>query len=533
MLDELSVDNLGVIGSITIEPGPGFVVVTGETGAGKTLLLGALRLLAGGPARKDHIGPAGEGAEVQGRFVVGDEARVVRRRIGQRSRAYLDGDMITVGELEAAIGSQVEIVGQNDHLRLSRPDGLRSLVDQALDADGKAALASYDDAYREMRRVQMARDELGGDRRALERELEVVRFQADEISAASLGSDELTALAATVQYLRNVDGIVQELEVISGLLDDDDGINARFGALSSAAQRLRRMSADTEDLSGQSAIISALLDEFSNAVSRQAGDIEHDPARLAEAEERIALINDLRRKYGESIDDVLKFGEEAVARSAALESLLGRADRIDGELAAARAVVDKKGEVLREHRRSASARVTQQSLTHLSELGLGKARVEFALEAAEPDSHGADAVTFAFASDTRLSAGPIHKTASGGELSRLVLALRLAAGAGQAPIVAFDEVDAGVGGSTALALGKKLAALSVDRQVFCVTHLPQVAAFADAHFVVSRTGIDASVTRVEGEERLQELSRMLSGLPESDRGRDHAAELLALAVSRR
>jgi DNA repair protein RecN (Recombination protein N) len=268
-------------------------------------------------------------------------------------------------------------------------------------------------------------------------------------------------------------------------------------------------------------------------VSRQTGEIEHDPARLAETESRIALINDLRRKYGESIEDVIKFGENAVARSASLESLLGRADRIDGELSAARAVVDERGATLREGRRSASARVTQQALIHLSELGLGNALLEFAIEEAEPDSHGADAVSFAFASDERLTAGPIHKTASGGELSRLVLALRLAAGAGQAPIVAFDEVDAGVGGSTALALGKKLAALSVDRQVFCVTHLPQVAAFADAHFVVSRDGIDASVARVDGDRRLQELSRMLSGLPESDRGRDHAAELLALAVSTR
>ena len=527
MIDELAVSNLGVIEQAHLEPGSGFVVVSGETGAGKTLLLGALRLLVGTPAGGDQVGPAGDEARVDGRFHVGGEEIVAGRRLVRegRSRAYLDGAMAPARALEERAGALVEIVGQHDPLALGRPREVRLMLDRSLDRAGTRARATYDEAYERLAELRAAQEALGGDRRMLERELDLARFQAEEIGAAGFASGDEEALRTRATRLRNAEALAEHLAAALRALEEDEAAAVALDQLTKAA----RLDGTLSPASDQAATLVADVTELAGSIRRAVAHLEHDPGELASLEARLATLGDLERKYGTTLDEVLAFGAAAASRTAELETLLERADGLDAELGVAVAAVEDAGVELRAARAAAAKRLSSAAVEHLRELGFRDPVVHFDIAPAEPSASGADSVALEFASDSALTPGPVGKVASGGELSRLVLALRLAGGAGEAPVVAFDEIDAGVGGATALALGRKLAALAEDRQILCVTHLPQVAAFAATHYVVDRDGTTATVRRVDGTDRVAELSRMLSGLPESERGRDHAEELLALA----
>jgi DNA repair protein RecN (Recombination protein N) len=527
VIDELRVSNLGIIEDATIEPGPGLVVVTGETGAGKTMLLGALRLLMGGPARTEAIGPHADEARVEGRFIVeGDREMVVARRLtpSGRSRAYLDGGMVPVKELITRMEGAVEVVGQHDHLLITRPGSVRALLDDTLDAEGQDARRAYQSAWGALKDVENAQAELGGDRRALERELELTAHQAQEIAAAGFEAGEDGALATRARRLRHAEELTTELAAAYDSLDRAEGVD-------DAAGRVRRAGSLDPSLAPiveQAADAQALIGELRTALRGAVDALDHDPGELEELEARIAVLNDLRRKYGSDLEEVLAFGDRAAARVEQIGGLLARADRLDSELADARETVLAAGERLRASRLRAAKQVAGSAIDHLRNLGFSAPVVDLAVTPAAPTSAGIDAVELLFSSDESITPAPAGRVASGGELSRLVLSLRLAAGVGDAAVIAFDEIDAGIGGATALAMGEKLSGLAEGRQVLCVTHLPQVAAFASTHFVVDREGATARVRPVVGDERVAEIARMLSGLPESLRGQEHAVELLAL-----
>jgi DNA repair protein RecN (Recombination protein N) len=271
--------------------------------------------------------------------------------------------------------------------------------------------------------------------------------------------------------------------------------------------------------------------EMLRSVRDSAEEVREDPATLAEVEERLTALGDLKRKYGKTIGDIVDFGAGARARAVEVGALLERSSVIDAEVARAYEHLVVAAFGLRVARTRAVAGIQEEVASHLRALGMPNASLVFVLEEVEAGRTGADRIELRFASDDRLESGAIQDVASGGELSRLILALRLAARAGGAETLVFDEVDAGVGGVTALALGRKLAELGHISQVLCVTHLPQVAAHAESHYVVKRDGDRAEVMKVEGEQRLEELSRMLAGLPESARGKEAAAELLELTLN--
>jgi len=527
VIDELRVSNLGIIEDATIEPGPGLVVVTGETGAGKTMLLGALRLLLGGPARVDAIGPHGEEARVEGRFVSGrDDEIVVARRITPtgRSRAYLDGNMVPVKELTGRMDGAVEVVGQHDHLLITRPGSVRELLDATLDAEGQDARRAYQAAWSALKEVETAQAELGGDRRALERELELTAHQAREIAAAGFedGEDELMAVRAT--RLRHAEELKTELAAAYDSLEQAEGIDDAAGRIGRAVS----LDPSLEPIMVHATDVQTLVGELRSALRDALGAITEDPAELEELEARIAVLSDLKRKYGSDLAEVLAFGERAALRVEQIDGLLSRSDRLESELADAREAVLSVGERVRAGRVRAAKQIAESAIGHLRDLGFSAPVVELSVAPGEPTSHGADTVELLFSSDESMAPAQASRVASGGELSRLVLSLRLAAGVGEAAVVAFDEIDAGIGGATALAMGQKLKGLADGRQVLCVTHLPQVAAFATTHLVVDRQGATAGVRPVVGEERVAEIARMLSGLPESERGQEHAVELLAL-----
>ncbi len=534
MLDELRVANLGIIEEAHLEPGPGLVVVTGETGAGKTVLLGALRLLLGATAHKEAIGPFGAELVVEGRFVAADGTETtLRRRVTEagRSKAYVDDAMAPVRALAERTDGMVEVIGQHDQMTLTSPRGVRGLLDGALDPQGQAALIAYRDAWEELRDLQHTARRLGGDRRELERELDLVRYQADEITAAGFAPGDDEELMARAGRLRNAETLLEGLGAAQRALDDEGAA----GHLAAAMGELRRLAAVDPGLGAlahQAGEAAEALAAVSAEIATVADDLDHDPAELAVLEERIALLGVLRRKYGETLAEVLEFGEGATRRAAELTSLLDRAGKLEDEITAAGERAAAAAARLRAAREETAFRLAADARRHLQELGMSDPVVTLPVTETDLGPDGGDRVTLLFASDASLTPGPVAKVASGGELSRLVLALRLAAGAASTEVVAFDEIDAGVGGATARALGEKLAALSRGRQILCVTHLPQVAAHADTHYVLERDGTRGRVREVSGDDRVAELARMLAGMPESEKGQEHAAELLAAAGHR-
>jgi len=530
MLDELIVENLGIIDKAHLEPGAGFVVVTGETGAGKTMLLGALRLLMGASSRREAVGPFGDESTVDGRFIFGEDEVTLRRRISAegRSRAYVDGRMVPAKALQERTSGKLEVVGQHDHMLLTTAQGARLLVDGALDDKGRHALEAYAEAWQTLVLVRQKLELLGGGRRELERELEMARFQAEEIFAAGFVVGEDADLRSRADRLRNAEDLAAGFNAVLAALGDD-GALAKLAVAGDELNRLTRLDPELAEPADRLRQATEALSELHVDLASAGSDLEHEPGELDALEERIQELNRLRRKYGETLAEVLAFGNEAAQRVAELDTLLGTADQLAEELGAAESAATSAAVALTLLRRESSEALAEAAAEHLRQLGMTAPVIAFDLSAVELGPSGADRVELRFASDPGLTPGPAAKVASGGELSRLTLALRLAAGVGDADLLAFDEVDAGIGGATALAMGEKLAALANGRQLFCVTHLPQVAAYADTHFVVERNESAAEVRSVDGDERLSELSRMLGGLADSERGQMHAAELLAAA----
>lgn len=527
MLDEIAIDNLGLIDSVALSFQPGLVVVTGETGTGKTMLVGGLRLLLGDKARREAVGPHRDSAVVEGRFVTNDREVVGRRVVtSQRSRAYVNGEMATVDQLRKELGAHIEIVAQHDQLLLRDPSVVRSLVDTHLGAEGHAARSEYRQAYEHWSELLAAAEALGGDHRALERELELTTYQVDEIGNAELEPGMETALLEQASRLRHREELMETFDRAR------EQVEAAREALGAALDEIRRAAQlDTAALETESLLDATATDlaEVDGNIRSLAAEIPHDAQELDVIETRLAHIGDLKRKYGDTVEDVIAFGKRSAARVIELRDLLERASTLTAELAAADAAVQAAGERLRSARVAAGAMIAAEAIVHLQDTGMSDPLLEVEVTKADPGPAGADRCQLRFASDARLTAMPVQRVASGGELSRLVLALRLASGASDTPVLVFDEVDAGVGGETGLAVGRKLASLADGGQVLCVTHLPQVAAFADQHFVVERHGTRSTVREVSADERAVELARMLSGMSDSGDAQRHAAELLAAA----
>jgi DNA repair protein RecN (Recombination protein N) len=530
MLHHLRVRNLGVLEDAAIAPGPGFTVITGETGAGKTMLLGALRLLAGEKPSSSMVGPFADEAVAEGLLDDGGQEIGVSRVVPRagRSRAYIDGIVASANALEAKLGGLVELVGQHDRLSLRSPRAIQEMVDSALDDGGRAAREAYLDTWGRYRTALADQRRLGGDTMALERELDLLRYQSDEIRGAGLEPGDDVAMESMATRLRSI----ERIRVDIGLARDElDRVSAGSGEVVAALRRLAGIDPAFAAQAEMADELDAKATELRRSVRLAADELEEDPEALAELETRLNLLGDLKRKYGRTLQDVLDFGEGASRRAEELEALLAQAASIGEVVSGLEAELTRHGAMLSEARRMAARRVEETTRAHLSELGLPTARLEIGLVPTAPGPSGADQVSIAFASGDRMAPGPIHEVASGGELSRLMLALSLASRARGTSTTVFDEIDAGVGGATALILGRKLADLATATQVLCVTHLPQVAAHATTHYVVERDGDRAGVVIVEGEERLTELSRMLAGLPDSERGRQAAAELLEGAHS--
>jgi DNA repair protein RecN (Recombination protein N) len=355
-----------------------------------------------------------------------------------------------------------------------------------------------------------------------------VRHQVEEITGAGITPGEDDDLEAEAQRLGNAEDIAgllaEALQLVGDLSEDSGELVARL-------RKVAQLDPGSESLPGRGEELAALISELMAELRAQTDGLEADPRRALEVEERLTVLGDLKRKYGRTLAEITAFGEAARTRLAELEELVAAASGIEEAVRKSTARVEATSGVLTEARQTAAAEIVGAALTHLTDLGMGGAVLEFDLQSRSPGPRGADQAQLLFSSDPRLELGPVASVASGGELSRLALALGLATRSAVTPTVVFDEVDAGIGGVTALAMGRKLASLATDTQVLCVTHLPQIAAHADRHYVVRSAGEAAVVEEMVGEERLTEISRMLAGLPDSEAGQEAAAELLAAAQS--
>jgi DNA repair protein RecN (Recombination protein N) len=548
-LVELRVRNLGVIDDITVALGTGMTALTGETGAGKTLLVEALSLLLGARADPSVVRAGTDEAVVEGRFVVppghrpfgsapspdpdgdppgggsetaeGAEVILARSvpRTG-RSRAWVDGRMATIGTLAEAAGVLIELHGQHEHQALVRPDAQR----RALDVFGQIDLTGYATARLQLRRLVDESETLGGDARERARQVDLLRYQIGEIEGAGIeDAGEDGRLEAEEDRLSEAAAHRQAAAAALAAVSGAEGTSALDRLAEAAGSLDGRL-----PLVGMEVRVRSVMAELSDLASELRSVVEtweDDPERLEELRRRRQLLHQLRRKYGDSLDEVLAFADDARVRLAAAEEEEQRAQVLDLEIESARSVVARRGEEVAAARREAAPPLARRIESTLRQLAMPSARFDIAVDGDGP----ADQVTFLLGANPGEPLMPLASSASGGELARTMLAIRLAVS--DAPgVMVFDEVDAGVGGEAALAVGSALAGLARHGQVLVVTHLAQVAAQAD-HQIEVRKAEDSGrtrseVTALDGEGRVVELSRMLSGHPDSTSARRHARELL-------
>ncbi len=524
LLTELAVRNLGVINEMSILFDAGMTVVTGETGVGKTLVVGAIDLLIGGRADAALVRPGATEAEIEGRFINGDTETVLRRLIPThgRSRAYIDGHLATVARLSELGRSLLDLHGQHAHQSL-----LSAAVQRgALDRFGAIDTSELQSLTDELRSVESALAELGGDARARLREIDLLVHQISEIDDANIaGGDEDKQLDSAESLLADAAEHQRAARQVIGLLGADgvvaDGVGQAQAALadrapfSDVAERLDAVASEIADLTAEARSI--------------AEAIEDNPAALESLRERRQLLAGLRRKYGTTLSDVIEFRSEAAERLSVLESCEERAAAADNRKAEIEQRLSAERQRVLAARVAAAPELAAAVEMHLRELAMGKARLAVAVE-----GEAGEQVSLRLAANPGHEPLPLRSVASGGELARTMLALRLVLTSGP-PTLVFDEVDAGIGGTAAQAVGRSLAQLTGSHQVIVVTHLPQVAAHGDNHIVVEKSQASGStmvkLRTLQGEDRLVELSRMLSGSPQSSLARQHAKELLGAAAA--
>jgi DNA repair protein RecN (Recombination protein N) len=570
MLSELRVSQLGVIEDLTLVLGPGMTALTGETGAGKTLVVEAIELLLGGRAEGSLVRPGAAEALVEGRFLLPVEGTseavevVLSRAVPAdgRSRAYLDGRMASVTAL-AELGERlVDLHGQHAHQSLLLGAAQRDALDAYSGADRRAR----QDARAALREIDEALARAGRDAAGRSGEMELLRYQLAELSAADItGPAEDNELEVEEERLSKA---AAHRAAAEELYEDLTGDERVLDLLGKAVTRTAGHH-PLESLHDRLKSVAAELADVASEARSAAEGLEEDPERLAEVASRRALLRELRRKYagpGGSLAEVLALQEDASKRLDELEGLDELSAHLAGERANALAKLRLASSDLGDARRAASAALGEGAQAGLRNLAMPRARFEVSVGGAPRDERvgkgahkgaGAEAddlrelsgedVTFLLAANPGEPLMPLSKVASGGELARAMLALRLVLvsgpdrdgagpdGAVQGPLtLVFDEVDAGIGGEAALAVGRSLAELGRRYQVIVVTHLAQVAAFADAQIAVSKIERDgrsvAVAAAVSGKERVIELSRMLSGRPDSATARRHAKELLETAL---
>ncbi|NYJ01499.1 DNA repair protein RecN (Recombination protein N) [Nocardioides thalensis] len=582
MIEEIRISSLGVIDSSTLELGPGLTVITGETGAGKTMVVTALGLLLGGRADSGAVRAGAKQARVEGVVDASDidglvdavdeaggeveDGRVVLARnvsAEGRSRAYVGGAGVPVTTLSELAEPLVAVHGQSDQHRLLKPQTQRRALDR-FGADGiDPLLESYRALHGELVATERELAEVTASARERAREADLLRFGVGEVEAVAPQPGEDAELASEEARLGHADTLRTAAEQAREALSSEQGQPDALGAVSAARgllEGVREHDAEAGELADRVAEITYLLSDVAADVASYAARIDTDPTRLAAVSERRAALTGLTRKYGETVDEVLAWMEQSSARLLELDSTDDRIQHLAAESARLRAELADVAADLSAARTSAADKLATAVTEELSLLAMPHASMTVSVtqreapapedpDRPEPDvllvgdrwlrfgRSGIDDVELLLAANTGSEPRPLGKGASGGELSRVMLAVEVClAGTSPVPTFVFDEVDAGVGGAAAVEIGRRLAELARSAQVLVVTHLPQVAAYADRHVVVEKasdgTITSSGLTTLDDAGRERELSRMLAGMAESDTALAHARELLEVARRR-
>ncbi|MFD9037792.1 DNA repair protein RecN [Streptomyces bottropensis] len=572
VLEEMRIRSLGVIDDAVVELSPGFTAVTGETGAGKTMVVTSLGLLLGGRADAALVRIGAKNAVVEGRITVpegasailraeeagaelDDGALLISRTVSAegRSRAHLGGRSVPVGVLAELADELVAVHGQTDQQGLLKLSRQRAALDRYAGDAVAVPLTKYGEAYRRLRAVAGELDEIVTRARERAQEADMLRYGLDEIAGVEPRPGEDVELAEEAERLGHAEALASAATAahaaLAGNPEDPEGVDATtlVAGAHRALEAVRSHDPALAALAERIGEIGILLGDVAGELAGYADDLDADPLRLAAVEERRAALTALARKYGQDMTAVLSWAEESAQRLTELDGDDERIEELTAERDALRGELGGLAQALTDARTEAADRFAAAVTAELASLAMPHARVSFQIrqsddpEGVEVDGRtvaygpsGVDEVELLLAPHPGAPPRPIAKGASGGELSRVMLAVEVVfAGTDPVPTYLFDEVDAGVGGKAAVEIGRRLARLARSAQVVVVTHLPQVAAFADRQLLVEKTS-DGSVTRsgvkvLEGEERVRELSRMLAGLEDSQTARAHAEELLAAA----
>lgn len=560
MLTNLRIKNLALVADLTLELRPGCNVITGETGAGKSIIIGALNLVLGERADRTLIRAGADSCAVEAVFEVArlrgrlaplleahglepcEENQLVLKRVftaAGANRQFVNGSPATLATLAAIGEGLVDMHGPHDHQSLLHPAKQLAI----LDAFGglQPQVVAFAELVRRRAALAAEKAALIVDEQTYARQLDLLRHQVQEITAARLRPDEEAEVEAEHHRASNAARLLELSQSALSALDGEDGsLLNQLGALGRTLQELGRVDGSQTRCAKAHEQIVAAVQELRSDLSRYAERVDLDPARLAQLEERLNLLHSLKRKYGASLAEVIAFGDAAKAKLHSLEQRDAELARLNDALAQLDGELARAGRDLTAARRKVIPRLTKAVTRQLQDLGFQQSEFGIALanpaEAAPrsefraPSSTGFDSVEFQFAPNPGEPARPLRAIASSGEMARVMLALKtVLAAEDEVPVLVFDEVDANVGGETAHAVGDKMRQIARARQVLCITHLAAVAAAADTHFVVTKEVRDgrtrSDIQPLSAKQRVDELARMLGGQGEA--ARTHAAALLA------
>jgi DNA repair protein RecN (Recombination protein N) len=557
MVTTLRIKNLALVEDLTLDLHSGYNVITGETGAGKSIIIGALNLLLGERADRSLIRSGSESCSVEALFDISNlraplqpfldenglepcvENQLVLKRTfttAGTNRQFVNGSPTSLQTLAAVGEWLVDIHGPHDHQSLFHP--ARQLT--ILDAFGslRSLRENFSNLVRRRGALEAEKTTLVVDEKTYAQQLDLLRYQANEIKAAKLQPDEEPQLQADYQRATNAAKLLQLSQIATGLLNEDENsMLNQAGVLGRTMQELKRIDPGADSLLSLQGQAVGLLQDLQNEMSHYADRLEIDPVRLQELEERLNLIQSLKRKYGSTLQEIITFGEQALQKLIALEQRDGELIRIKSELDKLDAELCRVGPELSAQRRKIIPKLCKAVVQQLLDLGFKQSQFDIAITTESQISNlksqialsGFDAIEFQFAPNAGEPARPLRAIASSGEMARVMLALKtVLATEDEIPVLVFDEVDANVGGETAHAVGEKMRQIARQRQVLCITHLAPVAASATTHYLVTKQmkgGRTISEIKPLGrDERIDELARMLGG--QSEAARKHAEALL-------
>ncbi|HEV2096035.1 MAG TPA: DNA repair protein RecN [Chthoniobacterales bacterium] len=548
VLTLLRIKNLALVEDLQWELAPGFIAITGETGAGKSIIIGALQLLLGERADKSLIRTGSDLCLVEGVFE-GDGLRALDAALSEAgvepghgqliikrsfsatgaNRQFINGSPTTLAVLKTLGDDLVDLHGPHDHQSLLSPDRQLDLLDRFAHADDERR--AFGDAYRHWQKLAAERAALSEVEAVREQELSLLKHQVNEIASARLEPAEEGEINSRYRLASNSKRLIELAGSIARrLADADDAVLAQLAETQRLLRELEKIDGSIAPFAQAHATSVVELSEIARALSTYAERLYLDPAQLAALEERVSLFETLKRKYGGTISDVIVFGERAAERMRKIEGRDAELERLALEIEKAETVVRRAGEALRKRRAMAAPKLAENIRRNLRDLGFARSEFEAELSAQnEPHAHGFDRVELLFSPNPGEPLKPLRAIASSGEISRVMLAVKSSLAAqDEVPLLVFDEIDANVGGEIANAVGAKMHALASAHQILCITHLPQVAAQATTHFVVTKEVVDgrthSRLQEVRGKARREEIARMLGGRTES--ALRHAATLL-------